>query len=227
MNVVKTLFILFLFISFFVGLHFYTTFYMHSNEKERLTNISNRDVGRPEGENKTCFDLLINNGENILLYNTNMPEMIGANPLTFNNLDEYIKYLENQRKDGLNCPILYLQKEVNTQGNDVYRIRPDPFNNDAGGLSQNSILVNQSGVKVVPRIDSNDDNAPYNQNMYSGFDPHNLQVGTYTDLDKIHDSTQYAKYSDNPMDSNWGGVIYTEDAVRSGKYGENNINRLV
>jgi hypothetical protein len=228
MNIVKILFMIFLFISFMVGLHFYTTFYMHSpSEKEGLSNNSNRDVGRPEGENKTCFDLLVNNGENILLYNTNMPEMLGVNPLSFNNLDEYIKYLDNQRKDGLNCPILYLQKEVNTQGNDVYRIRPDPFNNNSGGISQNSILVNQNNIKIAPLINSNDDNAPYNQNMYNGFDPYNLQVGIYTDLDKIHDSTQYVKYSDNPMDSNWGGVIYTEEAIRSGKYGENNVKMLV
>ena len=226
MNVVKLVFIIFLLISYFVGLHFYTTYYIQDGEKENLTNISNRDQGTLDSENKTCFDLLVNNGENILLYNTNIPEMMGVNPLTFNNLDEYIKYLENQRNDGLMCPILYLQKEVNTQGDDVYRIRQDPFNNNSAGLSQNSILVNQN-KGIVPVIDSSDDNPPYNAKMYNGFDPYNLQIGMYTDLDKLHDSTQYAKYSDNPMDSNWGGVIYTEDAIRSGKYDENNVKILV
>lgn len=226
MNVVKMVFMVFLLISTFVGLHFYMTFYFESHKKEALTNISNRDVGRPDSENKTCFDMMINNGENILLYNTNMPEMIGVNPLTFNNLDEYIKYLDNQRNDGLTCPILYLQKEFSAQGDDVYRIRPDPFNNDNGGLSQNSVLVNQN-PKIVPIINSNDDNPPYNTNMHNGFDPYNLQVGTYTDLDRLHDSTQYSKYSDNPMDSNWGGVIHTENAVKSGKYEVNNIRRTV
>ena len=49
----------------------------------------------------------------------------------------------------------------------------------------------------------------------------------YTDLDKVHDSTQLAKKSDNAMDSNWGGVEHTNMMVESGKYDENQITRPV
>ena len=55
--------------------------------------------------------------------------------------------------------------------------------------------------------------------MYNGFDPYGLQQGQYTPIDKIHESTQQnAAVSDNPMDTNWGGVLYTEKVVDSGKY---------
>ena len=32
---------------------------------------------------------------------------------------------------------------------------------------------------------------------------------------------------DNPMDPNWGGVLYTQGKVESGKYDENNVTRPV
>jgi len=32
------------------------------------------------------------------------------------------------------------------------------------------------------------------------------------------------KISDNPMDSNWAGITYTQQMVDSGKYVENNVS---
>ena len=52
-------------------------------------------------------------------------------------------------------------------------------------------------------------------------------VGVYTDLDKVHDSTQLDKKSDNAMDANWGGVKHTNQQVKSGKYDENKVTRPV
>jgi len=79
----------------------------------------------------------------------------------------------------------------------------------------------------VKYLDANRDNAPYNQNNYPGFDPTNMFVGVYTDLDKVHDSTQLDKKSDNAMDANWGGVKHTNEMVKSGKYDENKVTRPV
>ena len=51
-----------------------------------------------------------------------------------------------------------------------------------------------------------------------------LHIGQYTVLDAIHDSTYKGQsLSENPMDSNWGGVLYTKDAVDTGKYKENEV----
>ena len=52
-----------------------------------------------------------------------------------------------------------------------------------------------------------------------------LHVGQYTDIDKIHDSTETDAISDNPADPNWGGVLYTESVVQSGKYDDNKVVR--
>jgi hypothetical protein len=49
-------------------------------------------------------------------------------------------------------------------------------------------------------------------------------VGQYSVLDKIHDSTgAEASLSDNPMDPNWGGVVYTQQQVDKGKYADNEV----
>ena len=151
-----------------------------------------------------CPDLLIKSGNAILLYNSKMPEEPGINPLPFYNLDEYINYLEILKKKGVHCPVLFLQEEMNTQGNSVFRLRPDIFNPN-GGLPNTSTTTVKTPINL---IDSNDDNPPYNAEMYNGFDPIGLHIGQYTKLDVIHDSTYKDKeLSENPMDKNWGGVL--------------------
>jgi hypothetical protein len=84
-----------------------------------------------DNQTPDCPDLLIKKGKALLLYNTSKP-MDETNPIPFNSLDEYIYYLEAQRKLGNTCPILYLQEESNAQGEDVYRIRPSPFDQQGG-----------------------------------------------------------------------------------------------
>jgi len=67
------------------------------------------------------------------MYNQNAPEEPGVNPIIFNTLDDYIYYVKVQRyKYGNNCPVLYLQEESDAQGNDVYRVRPGPFDTQGG-----------------------------------------------------------------------------------------------
>uniref|UniRef100_A0A6C0HZC9 Uncharacterized protein n=1 Tax=viral metagenome TaxID=1070528 RepID=A0A6C0HZC9_9ZZZZ len=77
---------------------------------------------------------------------------------------------------------------------------------------------NQEPVNVK---DASRENTDFNTNMYAGFDPTGQYIGVYTNLDKIHQSTSFSELSDNPMDANWGGVLYTKDAVDSGKYADN------
>jgi len=182
----------------------------------------------PSPVDNNCPDLLIKSGDAILLYNTKKEEKEGVNPIPFYSIDEYINYIEIQRNKGIRCPVLFLQEETNTQGETVYRTRPGPFNQN-GGLPANQPLNRNTpqptgtiGPKKV--IDASRENPPYNANNYAGFDPYNQDIGIYTDLDKIHNSTGLAdKISDNPMDPNWGGVVYTHDVVESGKYKDNEV----
>jgi hypothetical protein len=77
---------------------------------------------------------------------------------------------------------------------------------------------------TVPYVDSNR-TKPFNQGTY-GFDPSSQYTGRYTILDQIHDSTKTQNpdgISDNAMDSNWGGAVFTADKIKTGKYSENAV----
>ena len=175
-------------------------------------------------ESCSCPTMLIQKGNVLLMYNSNEPEKEGKNPLPFYSLDEYINYLEIQRKKGKKCPVLYLQSEVNAQGEEVYRMRPSPFDLQGGLPSSNNLMSEKPTVEYA---DANRDNPPYNTNMYAGFDPHNLYVGMNTELDNIHKSTEMGVHSDNPLDTNWGGADYTRQSVKSGKYAGRVVSKPV
>ena len=218
-----------------------------------------------------CPTLLIKRGNKIMLFNKNIPEAQGENPIFFNNLSEYKEYIKLQRDlYNQNCPILFLQEEENAQGDNVYRLRktegtttnidplmlssvndyfknntqtmpkftppqgPNAFNkpppNNSIHLANYGVVMNEPNVNnmtsaqqpMVPYVDANRSNAPFNQGFY-GFDPHNQYVGKRTVLDDIHDSTQTQNptgLSDNPMDTNWGGATFTEEQINLGKYSD-------
>jgi hypothetical protein len=218
MQQIKFLFILFLILSFLAGGYFYI-FQNGLAVKEYFENDEHKNTGE-KSETSTCPDLLIRSGSTLLLINTKMPRS-DTNPLPFFSLDEYINYLEIQKKKGIQCPVLFLQEETNTQGHNVYRVRSSPFSHE-GAIPETTNIYNNPN-SPFPIIDANRQNEPYNKNNYAGFDPTGLYVGRYTVLDKIHDSTEMAPISDNPMDSNWGGVVYTHNVVKSGKYTENEV----
>ncbi len=155
-----------------------------------------------------CPKVLIKKGERLILYDDSDNEI-----QHFSSLDEYIDYLKNERARGISCPVLFLQQENDAQGHDVFRVRPDIFNQQGG----------MAPVDIAPIIDANRKSKVYNVNNYPGFDPLGLQVGVYNQLDVVHDSTETAKISDNPMDTNWGGIEFTQQSVDSGKYEDNEI----
>lgn len=214
-NTIRFVFIAFLIITFFVGAYVYVNINIPATiaKFEGLENQDPQEEPGQENDKNTCPDLLIRRGKLLYLVNTTNPEVANENPRVFNNLDEYVKYFESQREKGKSCPALVLQQETNTQGKDVYRVLPNPLA---------SSPYAQPNTKPVKSLDASRENG-YNQNMYAGFDPHGQYVGQYTDLDVIHDSTEKAPTSDNPMDANWGGVLYTQSQVESGKYKDNEI----
>lgn len=255
MKPLNKLFVIFLVVTFIAGMYVYTKYSLKSSRHlENMEDARDKDEDTTESmSNKkstgdeSCPDLLINKGDILLLYNTKNPEVSGVNPLPFYNLDEYINYLEIQRNKGIRCPVLYAQRENDTQGNDVYRVRPGPFNQEGGlplsyymNKSQLNHLDLQKGPPPkelynnpanldrnapVPILDASRDSGKYNKGNYAGFDPYGLHQGTYTTLDKIHDSTANSKLSDNPLDPNWGGIIHTQKALESGKYDENIVTK--
>ena len=209
----KLFVILFLLIVFVLGL--FATMYFNNDNQTKKQNIENME----SEQESICPDMLVKKGQTLALYNTKKPIQEGTNPILFQSLDDYIEFVRIQEKNGINCPILYLQEEVNTQGENVYRMRPSPFDMQ-GGLPSTT-------PEVVEISDANRMNFPYNENNYPGFDPEGQYVGIYTNLDAVHDSTKQSINSDNPMDPNWGGIEYTRKAVKSGKYEDREITKPV
>lgn len=218
-----------------------------------------------------CPTLLIKRGNQVMLFNKNVPEMPGENPIFFDNLEQYMEYVKKQRDlYDQNCPVLFLQEEVNAQGENIYKMRnvegidnvdpimfgsiqdyflsktdvmpkfgppqgPSAFNNPPSntGISLANYSVPYKNLppqfkndpSLVPYSDANRDNKPYNQGYY-GFDPTSQYVGKFTVLDQIHNSTMTQNtdgLSNNPMDPNWGGAVFTANKVEDGLYEGNSV----
>ena len=171
----------------------------------------------------SCPDILIQKGSKIYLYNSKKAKIPGVNPIEFDNLEDYVQYLDWQKHYNINCPILYLQHSYNAQGGSEYRARPSPLD-PQGGLPS-SVPAGEQAVPMTKLMDAGRNDPPYNQNSYPAFDPMNLNQGDYTPLDKMfHEGETSQKYSANAMDTNWGGEEYAQAVVDSGAYSEDNVS---
>lgn len=220
-NKIRVLFLIFLLMSFAVGAYVHSTMdlkYMIQRSEGMVESREDASANKPTEEDAECPDVLVQRGTALHLYNSKKPYVEGKNPVVFKNLEEYSAYLNTQTKS---CPILFLQRENDAQNHDIYRVRPSPYNPFAG-VPANSALLKPYDGTVVDAIDASRENG-YNQNMYPGFDSQGLYIGRVTEVDVIHNSTQNEQTSDNPMDSNWGGVLYTQQKIEEGKYVGNEV----
>ena len=53
-----------------------------------------------------CPNLLIQEGAKLHLYNTRRANVPGVNPITFQNLNEYVQFTKWQRSQGIRCPVM-------------------------------------------------------------------------------------------------------------------------
>jgi hypothetical protein len=128
-----------------------------------------------------CPNVLIQNGNEILLKNTGLADIPGVNPVVFHNLEEYTEFVAWQRSQGIKCPVLFLQKTYDAQNTETYKPQPVSLLHDATR-----------------------DDSPYNTNSYPGVDNQNQDVGKNTPLDVYHEVWQNSSKSPNAMDPNWG-----------------------
>ena len=164
-----------------------------------------------------CPNILVQHGSEIFLYNSKVEKVPGVNPIRFKSLDDYSEFMEWLKGRGIRCPVLFLQYSYNAQGEAVYKIRPSPADIQ-GGLSAN-VPYSPAPAALVQMMDASRDNPPFNNQMYDGFDPLNFNMGDYTAHDAAFREKELTmKYSDNPMDANWGGRQFTESVVASGAY---------
>jgi hypothetical protein len=223
----KGIFKILFFISIFLGgLYFYT---IYNNTKEGLTNIN----GEPR-----CPNLLIQKEAKFYLYNSNIAEVPGVNPIEFNNLEDYVEFLEWQRSAGIICPVLYLQNTYDAQGNRVYKVRPS-VTELQGGLPPAAFPGEFTSSSKIPVYLGNIemDELPYqspalsNSNINPVINQNSIPVVTANELTKSNidpnANTDNLLYSPDAMDSNWGGVEYTEQLVDAGYYKGNETNIYV
>lgn len=206
---IKFLFILLIFLG---GLYFYIYYSGSSKLLEGLRTMN--------GELR-CPNLLIQKGTKYYLYNSNLAQVPGVNPVEFNDLAEYTQFLEWQRGAGIRCPVLYVQNTYDAQGERVYKVRPSVTELE-GGLPPTTPVP--LPLKFTKLVDATRADKPYNQGAYPAFDQTSYYVGAVTPLDQIENSNYNMLFSDNAMDPNWGGPKYTQALVDSGYYKENEVS---
>ena len=153
------------------------------------------------------------------LFNSNKKIESGVNPITFNNLEDYTKFIEWQNNKNISCPILYLQYSTDAQNNELIQVKSSIFENEGGLPSKIKNFLKQDNSDENQILDATkDNNGVFNTNMFNGFDSQNQDIGLDTPLDKIFH--QPGNKSVNPMDPHWGGKNYTLDAVNRGDFEE-------
>jgi hypothetical protein len=169
-----------------------------------------------------CPNILIQKGTNFYLYNSRLAKIPGVNPIEFNSLEDYVEFLDWQRSQGIKCPVLYLQKSYDVQGNPTYKVRPSVTELQGGIPSSTPEYPNKTLL-----VDATRNDYPYNKNSYPAFDNTDYYVGTTTPLDGMNYRAENMLYSADAMDPNWGGVNYTQELVDSGYYKENEVDIYV
>jgi hypothetical protein len=199
---------------FLGGLYFYVKYSDPENAKmlEGLTTMN--------GELR-CPNILIQKGAKFYLYNSEIAQVPGVNPIMFNNLEDYTEFLEWQRGAGIRCPVLYVQNTYDVQGERVYKVRPS-VTELQGGLPPTTPVP--LPLKFTPLVDATRNDGQYNSNSYPAYDQSSYYVGSTTPLDMIKNSEANMLYSDNAMDPNWGGADYTQALVDTGYYKDNEVN---
>lgn len=188
---------------FFLGLFFIS----RSDKVEGLANMEKKHIHR-------CPNILLEKNKKFYLYNSNLAKVPGVNPLEFNNLEDYVEFMQWQRSQGIRCPVLYLQQAYDAQGAPVFKFRSDATDFQPG---LPDVPLGQVPAPVSKLIDANRDKPPYNQGEYPGYDPMDQYIGLDTPLDKMFHVPNNT-VSANPMDATWGGQKYTQEMVESGAY---------
>ena len=194
-----------LLIVFILGLTFYLKSSLNMNQpimKESLKNMSLQ-----------CPNLLREEGDVIMLYDLTQPGS-NINPAVFFNLAEYTQFVQEQQEQGIHCPILELQTQTvgSSISNNYLNMENDLQNNNLNrGYRSNyneDVNYNNNNIEVDVEVEYfdkyADKNAEYNKN---------------------EDNFNTNEISDNPMDTNWGGVQYSSQSLASGKYDGNMVKK--
>ena len=180
---------------------------------------------KEDGEERQCPDILIQEGSKIILKNSKLAEIPGVNPIVFNNLEGYVEYLRWQKSQNIRCPVLYLQKSYNAQGEASYKIRPDILE-PQGGLPPYLPELEQAPdgkeYEASLLVDSGRNDQPYNTNSYPAYDPDNQYIGLEVPIDRISNERPEGG-SNSAMDDDWVGLKQTEQDIKDGRFKDREV----
>lgn len=193
-SVIQFVFIIMVFLG---GLYFYTK-YNNPKMLEGLTTMNGQ---------LRCPNILIQKDAKFYLYNSNNKQVPGVNPIVFNNLEEYVTFIEWQRSVGIRCPVLYVQNSYDAQGNRVYKMRPS-VTEPQGGLppappsSQrlpNPLYIPSTtdSPQNTLLVDAGRNDPPYNTNSYPAYDQTGYYIGKITPLDTMKPPDEVMLYANN------------------------------
>jgi hypothetical protein len=194
--------------------------------RDCLTGSSKTGIAGLEGfENKySCPNILIKKDNSIFLYNSKLAKVPGVNPIKFDTLEDYVQFLEWQRSQNIECPVLYLEQTYDTQNNEMFTASGNPFLQPDATIQLSILGKNPEGVTALDNAGY--DNPPYNQNQHPAFDRQNQYIGLKTPMDKMFQDSSNT-YSPNAMDTNWGGVGFSRGAVKQGEFADDNVKIAV
>ena len=192
-------YLIFVLVFIILGIYFMINF---NNENE--SNILEGYIN-PTNKGFKCPDVLVQKGNRFFLYNSKLAKVPGVNPIEFENLEDYTEFIEWQRSQGIRCPVLFLHFSYNAQGDPTYKIRPGP-NNLQGGLPSNP------STYIYP-------NNNYNiSNNNSTISNEIISSEEIPESSLLKERNSNLLYSPNAMDSNWGGIEYTENLIKDGAF---------
>lgn len=172
---------------FILGLIFISS-YSHEEFIESFVDEKTGESTQSAGKN--CNDVLIQKGAKIYLFNSSLTYVPGVNPVIFNNLDEYTDYIDWERANGRNCPVLFLQQGFDAQNNSTYASRPSPHDPQGGNenISADNLPGNLTGkMQKFEEVIANMN---------------------------VNGTDSRGKLSTDAMNRNWGGTKFSQKLVK-------------
>lgn len=176
---------------FIIGLIFYLSKSMNLNEGMGLMDNSKKS--------RMCGNLLVKEGNQIKLYNSNTARVPGVNPIVFNNLEEYGEFVEWLKSQNIHCPVLVLEESYNAQGDKTY--------------------VPNNDVRFLGNVSDDLIQLPYEGDGTSMVQPTVAESGG---KEPPFDAIENGK-SPFATDPNWGGPGYSQQLLDAGVFDEDKV----
>jgi len=216
-------YLIFIIVCFLLGIYFIINF----DKRNNTNNILEGFIESSDKKGFKCPNVLVQKGVKYYLYNSKLDSVPGVNPIQFDNLEDYVEFMDWQRSQGIRCPILYLQQSYNAQGQATYKIRPDPLDLQ-GGLPPapptTSSNYSTSSYTNSPMSSSSPSMSSPSPSMSSSSSNTTNIIDENNVTNITQEEAENMTFSPNAMDDNWGGEQYTESLIQAGVYADNNVS---